>query len=79
MTRDELYNTAQEQDNQTQSVRKDITGATPIRVSAPRPPVPGPLVPKPPFGMPVMPSAKNIKVVLPIVQPKKQDVDSNIN
>ena len=79
MTRDELYNTAQEQDNQTPAVKKDIASATPIRASAPRPPVPGPLVPKPPFGMPVMPTAKNIKVILPIVQPRKEDGNSNIN
>ncbi len=73
MTKDELYNTAPEQNNQSPAVMKDTAGTASVQARRPPPPAPGPLVPKPPFGMPVMPVVKNIKFILPAVPPKKRD------
>jgi hypothetical protein len=60
MTKDELYNTAPEQDNQIPSIKKDTAGTASVQARAPQPPVP------------VMPVAKNIKITTSIVPPGKE-------
>ena len=75
MTKDEFHKSAQAQNNQTPPVKKDTAGKASVQARAPQPPAPGPLVPKPPFGMPTMPVVKTIKVALPSALPKK-DGDS---
>jgi hypothetical protein len=65
MTKDELHNTAQEQNNQA------TAGTASVRVK-PQLAMPGPFAPKPPFGMPIMPVAKNIKVIAQLAVPEKE-------
>lgn len=75
MTKDELHQTAAEQNNKAPETKKE---AVPAPVVQARPPA-GPMPPAPrPFGMPVMPMmpvAKNIKVSTPYVL-LKNDIDT---
>lgn len=73
MTKDEFHKSAREQNNQAASGKKDAagTGTASVQARPPQPRIPGPLVPKAPFGMPAMPVATNIKVIRPSVLPGK--------
>ena len=78
MTKDELFNTASEQNN-----NKGAAGAASASAAAqarpqPAPAGPRPPAPKPPFGMPLMPVARNVQVTRPVVvPPTKKDGDSD--
>ena len=55
------------------AAKKDAAGTASVQAILPQPPAPGPLVPKPPFGMSAMPVAHNIKIAKPTVVPKRDD------
>lgn len=73
MTKDEFQKSAAEQNNVAPTAKKDTAGAASVQVKVFLPPAPSPPGAKPPFGMPLMAVAKNVKIIPPAVVPQKDD------
>jgi hypothetical protein len=70
MTKDDFQKAAREMNSKAPAVKKDTAGASSAKARPPQPSVPGPLVPKAPFGMPSIPIVQ-ARVVAPAAAQKK--------